>query len=93
MWGRGVYLQLQFQFYFPYLNFKFLHTNKTLEGDQLDDNSIFFFTCKCKKNVCCEKKGRGMEGGGGIVSAMFCCTVDLFTEIRYLKTYGTDHSP
>lgn len=54
---------------------------------------LFFFTCKCKKNVCCEKKGGRRGGGGGIVSAMFCCTVDLFTEIRYLKTYGTDHSP
>lgn len=82
--GGGVYLQLQFQFYFPYLNFKFLHTNKTLEGDQLDDNSIFFV----RKMFAVKKKG-----GGGIVSAMFCCTVDLFTEIRYLKTYGTDHSP
>lgn len=41
-----------------------------------------------------KKKGGGPRGGGGgIVSAMFCCTVDLFTEIRYLKTYGTDHSP
>lgn len=39
-----------------------------------------------------KKKGGGWRGGG-IVSAMFCCTVDLFTEIRYLKTYGTDHSP
>lgn len=92
MWGRGVYLQLQFQFYFPYLNFKFLHTNKTLEGDQLDDNSIFFLHVNVRK-MFAVKKGEGDRGGGGIVSAMFCCTVDLFTEIRYLKTYGTDHSP
>lgn len=75
-------IQLQFQFYFPYLNFKFLHTNKTLEGDQLDDNSIFFFfTCKCKKNVCCEKKGRGMEGGG--VSYLQCFVVQSICSLKY----------
>lgn len=84
MWGRGVYLQLQFQFYFPYLNFKFLHTNKTLEGDRLDDNSIFFFTCKCKKNVCCEKKGGGPRGGGGGgVSYLQCFVVQSICSLKY----------
>lgn len=83
MWGRGGYTY----------NFKFLHTKKTLEGDQLDDNSIFFLHVNVRKMFAVKKREGGRGGGGGIVSAMFCCTVDLFTEIRYLKTYGTDHSP
>lgn len=57
-------IQLQFQFYFPYLNFKFLHTNKTLEGDQLVDNSIFFLHVNVRKMFAVKKKGGGWRGGG-----------------------------
>lgn len=63
--GEGVYLQLQFQFYFPYLNYKFLHTNKTLEGDQLDGNSIFFLHVNVRKMFAVKKREGGRGGGGG----------------------------
>lgn len=74
-------IQLQFQFYFPYLNFKFLHTNKTLEGDQLDDNSIFFLHVNVRKMFAEEKKGRGMEGGG--VSYLQCFVVQSICSLKY----------
>lgn len=78
--GGGVYLQLQFQFYFPYLNFKFLHTNKTLEGGQLDDNSIFFLHVNVRKMFAVKKR----EGDrGGWVSYLQCFVVQLICSLKY----------
>lgn len=62
-------------------NFKFLHTKKTLEGDQLDDNSIFFLHVNVRKMFAVKKREGGGEGGG--VSYLQCFVVQSICSLKY----------